>query len=164
MRLTTARRLSRTRNNILWTLAAALALFSCSRNAVYSHYEPVSLDGWERSDTLFFDITTPRDSGVFSSELGVRITERYPYQELALVMEQTLLPAGKVTTDTVNVRLTDPEGHYEGKGLSIIDTLVPMDDIALGTTDTLKVSIRHMMRREVLPGISDIGITLEKKH
>ena len=83
MRLTTARRL-RIRNNILWTIAAALAFISCSRNTVYSHYEPVSMDGWERSDTLYYTVATPLDSGLFSSYINIRVAETYPYQELTL--------------------------------------------------------------------------------
>jgi gliding motility-associated lipoprotein GldH len=144
-------------------MAAALAFFSCSRNTIYSHYEPVDVNGWERGDTLYYHITTLRDSGNFSTQLGLRLTSTYPYQEVSLIMEQQLLPAGTMTMDTLNIKLADQEGNLNGIGLSMLDYTIPLSDILLSYSDTLNVSIRHNMRREMLPGITNIGITLEKQ-
>jgi len=145
-------------------MAAALAFISCSRNTIYSHYVPVDIDGWERGDTLFYHITTLRDSGIYNAQLGIRLTSTYPYQEVSLIMEQQLLPAGTITADTLIIKLADEEGNLNGIGLSMYDYTHPLNDIQLGSSDTLEVSIHHNMRREVLPGISSIGVTLEKQN
>ena len=120
------------------------------------------MDGWERSDTLYYTVATPLDSGLFSSYVNIRVAETYPYQELTLIVEQQLLHADTITADTLNITLADPEGHFGGEGLSLLDYTTPLGTIMLNKTDTMKVTIRHNMRRELLPGISGIGFTLEE--
>ena len=148
----------------MWTIAAALALVGCSRHAVYSHYEPIDMEGWERSDTIYFTVTTPRQEGTFATQVHLRINDTFPFQEITLLVHQQHSSTHVTTTDTVSIHTTNHEGHFIGKGLSMLVYTASLGTIQMSTTDTLKVAIHHIMRRETINGISDIGFTLKSEN
>ena len=144
-------------------IAVALALTSCNRHTIYSHYESVDINGWERSDTLSFCVNNTSDS-IFSEQLGLRINGNFPFTSLSLVVEQRLLHDSHIIkSDTLNLTLTNEDGLFLGKGLNIFHYDVDLGTIVLPKADTLQVSVYHNMRRELLPGVASIGITVEKE-
>ena len=144
-------------------IAVALALTSCNRHTIYSHYEPVDMDGWERSDTLLFCVNNATDS-IFSEQLGLRINSKFPYRDLALVVEQRLQHNPCIIkSDTLYLNLANEDGLFIGKGLNIFHYDVDLGTIVLPKADTLQVSVYHNMRREMLPGVASIGITVVKE-
>ena len=143
-------------------IAVALALSSCNRNTIYSHYEPVDIDGWERNDTLSFCASTASDS-IFSEQLGLLISSSYPFKDLSLIIKQQLLhPDLAIKNDTLNLMLANEDGTFQGKGLNTFHYDIDLGTIVLPKADTLQIVISHNMRRESLPGIASIGITLQK--
>ena len=97
-----------------------LALPACDGGVVYDEYRPTQIEGWEKNDTLVFDVARLRHGGRYSQEIGLRINALYPFTRLSLLVEQTDLREG----------------------------------------DSLHVCVRHIMKREILPGISDIGLKM----
>ena len=80
-------------------------------------------------------------------------------------MEQRKVAADKavtVVTDTVACQLTDRKGNAAGKGISYHQYQFPVTELMLQDGDSLFVSIRHDMKREILPGISDVGFSLTR--
>jgi gliding motility-associated lipoprotein GldH len=151
------------RNRILYSMiAVALVLTSCNRHTIYSHYEPVNIDGWERSDTLWFCVGGDADS-IFNEQMGLRINGNYPFKDLSLIVEQRLLNGPIVKADTLNLMLADEDGIFLGKGVSLFHYDMDLGTIVLPTADTLQIAVFHNMKREVLPGIASIGITLQKE-
>ena len=151
------------RNSLLgFIIAVALALSSCNRQAIYSHYEPVDIDGWERSDTLWF-YAGGLTEGSYNEQVGLRINGNYPFKDLSLVVEQRLLSTQAIIKcDTLSLAITDDDGFFKGEGLSLLQYETDLGTISLPTSDTLQVAIIHNMKREVMPGIADVGITLQK--
>lgn len=151
------------RNSLLgFIIAVALALSSCNRQTIYSHYEPVDIDGWERSDTLWF-YAGGLTKGCYNEQVGLRINGNYPFKDLSLVVEQRLLSTQTIIKcDTLNLAITDDDGFFQGEGLSLLQYETDLGTISLPTSDTLQVAIIHNMKREVMPGIADVGITLQK--
>lgn len=141
-------------------IAVALATASCNRNTIYHHYEPTPVNGWMRSDTLYFNVEPARQRAVVQREIELRMAANYPYQQLSLIVEQTTLPSSIRRRDTVNCQLISPEGKIQGHGISLYQYSCPLTDISLNEGDSLSFSIRHNMKRDVLPGIADIGIRL----
>ncbi len=146
---------------ILFTVAWALA--SCNRNTVYSHYEDTSLDGWERTDTLKFNDIVIKANADYIEEVGIRISDRFPFQSLFLVAEQHVRPSGTFRTDTFSCKLIDRNGYVKGRGLTYFQYNFHLTTLHLNAGDTLDVCIKHNMRREILPGVANIGITLSKR-
>jgi len=144
----------------LTLLTVALVTASCNRNVIFHHYEPTAIEGWERTDTLKFSVATAKERAVLQRDIELRITDSYPYRQLSLVVEQTTLPAGLHRTDIVNCELVGAEGKISGRGLTLYQYRFHLPDASLNEGDSLCFSIHHNMRREELPGVSDVGIKL----
>lgn len=149
------------RNSFLILMAVALTLISCNRQMVYSHYESISTEGWERSDGKSY-VVAIREDGTYAEEVGIRSTRIYPFMNLALIVAQEAIPSGWHRMDTLYVDLTDAEGHAEGEGISYRQVSVPAATIRLQAGDSLRVSIRHYMYKELLPGITDVGFSMTR--
>ena len=143
-------------------LAVAIGLASCDRNTIYYHYEHAPIAGWEKNDSLSFDIP-PVSAGLYREELGLRIDSDYPFMGLSLVIKQTILPSGYVHRDTLNCNLVDKDGNHKGTGISFYQYNVHVNTLRLQEGDSLHITVRHNMKREIMPGVADIGIRLDRQ-
>ena len=143
-------------------LTVAIGLASCNRKTIYYHYEHAPVAGWEKNDVLSFDVS-PVSEGTYREELGLRIDKSYPFMGLCLVIKQTILPSGYVHSDTLNCSLIDPDGNNKGPGLSYYQYNFHVNTLRLQEGDSLHITVKHNMKREIMPGISDIGIRLDRQ-
>lgn len=151
----------------LRTLAIVLAVAataSCRRQLAYHTYRPTPTEGWEQGDTLHFHIDTLRHAGRYAMSIGVRTSAStpYPFQSLFLVVREHWHAPERITCDTIECRLTDSEGDLTGTGVSIYQAEQPLHTLELGDSASADISITHIMRRELLPGITDVGLKLER--
>lgn len=151
------------RNKFLLLLTVALAFASCNRNALFSHYQPVDLNGWERADTICFSTIPVTRTGHYSETLGLRINGDYPFMQLTLVVSQRSRPSGFHRTDTIYAALTDNDGTILGEGINHYLYDLPLPDADLQQGDTLSVCVHHDMLRDPLPGVADVGLTVKMK-
>ena len=133
---------------------------SCTGNKVYDKYQHTPIAGWEKNDTLKFEVPRMKNDGVFLANLGLRINGSYPFMGLTLIIDQTVYPSHLTKSDTINCNLIDKGGNSKGLGISYYQYNFTIDKISLSKGDSLVVSVRHNMKREILPGISDIGYML----
>ena len=47
--------------------------------------------------------------------------------------------------------------------MSVYQFAFPVADVDLNEGDSVQIRIRHDMKREILPGIADVGIKLSRK-
>lgn len=139
-----------------------LILTACNETTVYHDYEQVSSSGWEKNDFLSYHIPPVKDTGNYLEEVGVRINGKFPFQNLNLIIEQTKKNTGERQCDTLVCRLISKFGYPEGKGVSEYQYLFSLKTLHLEKDDSLYIEIHHDMKREILPGITDIGIKLSK--
>ena len=99
----------------------------------------------------------------YKEEIGLRINDNFPFQNLFLVVEQDIRPLHQHRIDTLNCKLIDKYGTIKGRGLSYYQYNFHLTTLQLNAGDTLDVHIRHHMKREILPGIANIGIKLSKQ-
>jgi gliding motility-associated lipoprotein GldH len=144
-------------------LTVALALSACNRNALYSHYQPIDIDGWQRCDTVCFETAPMAHAGRYIETLGLRINGDFPFTQLTLIVNQQVRPSGLARTDTVEAIITNKEGIILGEGISLYLYNLSLPAMKLLKDDTLSVYVHHDMLRDPLPGITDIGFTLEKE-
>lgn len=64
--------------------------------------------------------------------------------------------------DTFVCHLTDEEGDITGTGISIYQYLLPFKSLQLPQGAEADITINHIMRRRIIPGITDVGILLER--
>ena len=139
-----------------------MLLASCQQHTVYHHYEHTPLTGWEKNDTLAFMTDPMPADGNYTEEIGLRISADYPFMGLYLVVEQTVLPSNEVRHDTLSCSLIDEKGNTMGNGISHYQYLFHLTTLSLKKGDRLYVAIRHDMKREILPGIADVGVRIKR--
>lgn len=149
---------------ILSVVVTMLLLFSsCDNGVVYDTYNHTQIEGWEKNDTLVFDVPRLVSSGRYRMEVGLRTNGTFPFTGLSVVVEQTVIPGYKTFTDTLRCRLTDEKGNVLGRGVSCFQYNFILSDVDLAKGDSLHVRVRHIMKREILPGISDVGLKVTRK-
>jgi gliding motility-associated lipoprotein GldH len=140
-----------------------LLFTACKRSTVYFHFEDVPESGWEKNDLVSFDLDKQTSDATYQEELALRINSKYPFMRLTLIVEQTIYPASHTITDTLNCNLIDERGNAIAKGISQHQYLFPLKNLQLQRADSVHLSVHHNMKREILPGITSIGIKLSKK-
>lgn len=146
-----------------WAIAAlTLTLAACGMKTVYNHYEHTELAGWEKIDTLTFNVPKAQEAADYGMSVGLRMTGKYPFQRLTLIVERTVYPSHKTTADTLNCQLVTPDGRVLGQGVNAYQYTFPVADFRVHEGDSLHITVRHDMKREILPGISDVGIKLTR--
>ena len=135
-----------------------LLLVACSGNTVYDHYNHTSVLGWDRGEVLSYDLPRVKQAGKYATSLGLRVSEAYPFQSLTLIVEQTVLPGKKTTRDTLNCQIYDSKGTIKGDGIGYFQYHFLVSEKNLNQGDSLHITVRHDMRREIIPGVADIGI------
>lgn len=147
----------------LLTISVAVSLFlSCNSRTIYHKYQDTPVQGWEKNDTLSFHIPAVDSPGLYYSFLGMRICKDFPFTDLYLVVEQTILPRTEIVRDTVRCTIADEEGKLKSRGVTYHQYRFPISAISLNQGDSVRITVRHCMKRDIMPGISDIGIMLSK--
>ncbi len=148
-----------------WIPPALLTLAlcgACMRGRVYDHYNPTPLTGWDRTDTLSFDMPPLAQGGLYATDLGLRTNDNYPFTAVTLIVNQKATRSGKQQSDTVTCRLVDSKGNSRGRGVNYHQYLLRVSQMVLSDSDSLHVTVNHYMKRDVLTGISDVGIAVSR--
>ena len=143
-------------------LAAMLCLAACDDGVLYHRYQSVSQQGWERADTLCFDLPEAPDDGRYTLEIGLRCSNLFPYQGLWVVAETRLQPTGSLHRDTLYLAVTDEDGRPQGHGINLMQREQSFATLHLSQGQQATIRLRHIMRREVVPHITDVGIRVCK--
>ncbi len=143
--------------------ATLFVLAACNRRLVYDKYVGTPIAGWEKNDTLSFEISPVDSAAAYEACLGLRITDSYPFTALTLIVEQHVYPRAEVFVDTLHCKLTDSRGNAAGKGISYHQYKFPVTTLHLQHGDSIRINVRHDMKREILPGVSDVGISLRRE-
>lgn len=147
---------------ILLIIMTSLILVGCGMKTIYFHYNHTQIQGWEKNDTLTYDISPVTHQGVYATTIGLRINGSYPFTSIALIVEKTILPRHEVKTDTIRCLFTDKNGNSHRQGTSYFQYTTPAGYLHLLENDSVHITIRHCMKRDILPGISDVGIKVDR--
>lgn len=141
-----------------------ISIFSaCNGDMTYSRYMDISIVGWERSDSVLFNIPPLKQAGIYAPTLGIRINNSFPFKSVAIIIEQTVYPKKIVYCDTINCKLYDDKGRLLGNGISNHQYIFNVKPRQYEQGDSIHIYIRHDMKCEILPGITSVGIELSKK-
>ncbi len=140
--------------------AAVVLMTACTGNMVYDKFEHTPTEGWERGSGVVFCVPKAATAGAHQAIVMLRTNDSYPFLNLSLIVEQKVLPHGTTYTDTLNCTLSDKQGNNKGRGLNYHQFEFPLRTLSLAVGDSLTVSIHHDMKRDILPGISDVGYAL----
>lgn len=154
---------------VVFALFGAWMATACVGNKVFDKYDQLPVEGWEKNDTLSFSVPPVSKDGLYDLGIGLRTTGEYPFMSLALILEThviptdslrlSLFPAAK-TSYKKSCPLVNSRGYAEGQGVSLYQYNFHVATVRLQAGDSVLVHIRHDMKREMLPGIRDLGISL----
>ena len=163
METKTKRMLTRSKRYKLVLLLILGLLASCDNRKVYDEYCHAPIQGWEKNDYLSFSIPKLQEGGDYTLQLEMRTDNLFPFMSVVLIVDQKIMPAGKVHSDTIKCGITDERGNTLGKGVNIYQHSFAIGDRHLNKGDSLYITVRHDMKREMLPGVSDVGIALSRR-
>jgi len=137
-------------------LIGCLAFTSCQTDVVYSQFHPISSEQWHADSIVRFDYTIEDTTIDYKMLLYVRHTERYPYQNMWLFVDN-----GEMV-DSIEFYLADDRGQWLGdKHNGIIEMAVLMEESKhFSDTGTYYMKVQHGMRDTLLRGVSDVGLEI----
>ena len=146
-------------------LVGAFVIFiSCDRTVVYESHQSLAASGWPAEEALFFSATLSDTSSLHNMYIDVRNTTDYNFSNLYLFLDIEF-PDGTQLRDTLECTLAEKDGEWTGKGFGKIrsNRFLFRTDVWFPVAGDYSFRMEQAMRREVLEGISDIGIRIERK-
>ena len=99
---------------------------------------------------------------ICQSWVELRVHGDYPYQNVALVVKQRVRMQRQQWCDTLLCTLANGKGVLNGHGIGTLQYRFPLRRMTLTDADSIEVCISHIMKKETLHGILDVGFTLER--
>lgn len=137
-------------------------LNSCMEETPYHHFETVAQEGWDVRDSVTFCTDTMPETGTYTAWLCVRMNEEYPYRNFAAMVSVYVNRDTKPYRRTYNIDVKREDGTAIGNGVVLHTYEVPIAKRTLRRGDSLRIVVQHRMRRELLPGIKDVGIAMKQ--
>lgn len=146
--------------SIAWLCGLLLLLLSaCSDGRpCYHHYETVAEEGLDKEDSVVLVTDSVKEDGSYGVELCLRTSARYPYRFLALKTRVKVLPDGPELMKNLRFEVKHDNGANTGEGMIYFTHEQPFAQLALKRGDSLRMVVRHNMRRQVMPGVVSVGL------
>lgn len=149
----------------IFSIIFCVGISSCDRRKVFEDYRKLNPDGWNKDSVVVFNVPitdTTRNANLY---LDIRNKGNYPYSNLWLFLS-IKSPDGKQVTDTVEFTLAEPSGRWKGSGLGGLydNQILYRKSVYFPHKGDYRFSIKQGMRDNVLKGINDIGIRVEKTY
>lgn len=152
------KRMNKSIRNIL-TAGALLLLSGCIHDTAFHASHSLPGSKWDKRDTLSFQIDTLKLEQPLHLTTEVRTTKQYHYSSLSLIVEQRW-GKGKTHRDTL---VLDLKNKQDNKQTPIYLKSSDSPSIALKSQETNgEIRIWHFMKRENLPGITDVGVRITR--
>jgi gliding motility-associated lipoprotein GldH len=135
---------------------------ACDNNTVYKEYQDIPDKVWDRSFQPEFVFDNEDTDQAYNVNLHVRNASLYPHRNLWLFIHTTT-PTGETSIDTIECVLAEASGQWLGEGMGDIwDNEIPWkQNHTYSQKGKYTYRIEQAMRMEKLPGIMDVGISVE---
>ena len=141
------------------------SVVSCDRRRVFESYHEIDKNGWNKDSVVVFNFPltdTIRNNNLF---INIRNKGNYPYSNIYLFLTIGS-PNGVQKTDTVEFTLAEPSGKWKGSGIGGLydNQILYKSSVYFPKKGNYMFSIKQGMRDNVLQGIRDVGIRIEKTY
>lgn len=142
-----------------------LATLSCNHNRVYEVYQTLETEGWHKDTIPTFHFEIADTLSIYNVFVNIRNKNNYPYSNLWLFIDIEA-PDQSVLRDTFEISLARPDGKWLGKGIGNLFDLQALykRNVYFPVSGTYTIHLQQGMRNELLPGVNDIGIRIEKSN
>jgi len=152
------------RNLSVWLfgLFISILITGCSFKSVFEDTASIPKGIWNRNQKVAFRIPVTDTISNFNLVLSIRNTNDYPKSNLILFVDMQS-PKGNLLRDTIDIEMCDSKGRWLGKGIGgLWQKIFYRKSVRFPVSGTYTIQFMQAMRMDNLPGISDIGITIEK--
>lgn len=151
-------------HKIIPYLIGIILLTSCQKKSAYQNAETIPGGVWSIGHVVNFrDSLTPQDPENLHFEINLQHTNIYPYQNIWLYIH-THCSDGTTRMDSIDWKLSEPDGHWLGKGWgSLYNISYQLPDLTIRTTGRKRwfnIEIQHGLRDDHVKGLENIGIRL----
>lgn len=164
--LETQAKIMATRNrNKLGFFLALLLFTSCDRNKFFERYQEINSKGWSTDEIVDLEVEVDGSEGqLYDYLIGLRNNNDYLYSNIFFFVGIET-PDGAYHTDTLQYLLAEPNGKWLGSGVGEIKyNLFKFKEKQLMPSGVYKFNIVHGMRDDLLLGIEDIGLRIERSN
>ncbi len=144
-------------------LSIFVGVVSCDRKRVFESYYELDSNGWNKDSVVVFDVKLSDTISNNNLYINIRNKGTYPYSNIYLFLTVGS-PDGKLLTDTVEFTLADPSGRWKGSGIGGLhdNRILYKSSVYFPRKGDYRFMIKQGMRDNVLSGIRDVGIRIEK--
>lgn len=143
----------------------ALLMFctSCNNKIFFSDIQTLSKEKWDVKKPLTFTIDVTDSMAYYDIYINLRNTTSYEYQNFYVFMK-TQYPDGHTEQDTLGFILCDKTGKWTGDGQGRIKSnkFLFQPNIRFPFCGRYTFTVTQGMRKDVVEGICDFGLTLEE--
>lgn len=146
-------------------LLIVAAFVSCDRKRVFEAYKTLDEKGWNKDSIVVFNFPLTDTTRNHNLYVNIRNKGTYGYSNLWLFLSIGS-PDGKTVTDTVEFSLAEPNGRWKGSGIGDLhdNQILYKKSVFFPKKGNYTFSIKQGMRDNVLQGVRDIGLRIEKTY
>lgn len=157
------------KRNSLLLLLVFMTLMSCKKGIFYDSYQRVD-GGWSKDDVKSFEVSQEDTLSTYNLFLNIRNNKEYAFSNLFVIVKVEQ-PNEIVLVDTLEYQMAEPDGTLLGTGFSDVkeNKLWIKEGYVFPVKGDYTFKVEQVVREigdvegvELLKGISDIGIQIEK--
>lgn len=151
-----------TMHKIIGAFFVLMFLTGCTKNSEQVFVNNV--DGkWNKKEEQKFDFQVTDAQNAKNIIFVVRNNNEYPYSNIRLIVNMLNQKTKLQTIDTLNYILAKPNGAWLGKGFGETKEILFQYKLhyKFPENGSYSIGIIQAMRKEILPGIEDIGVKIE---
>ncbi|MDO9039885.1 MAG: gliding motility lipoprotein GldH [Bacteroidota bacterium] len=150
---------------ILFSIFLISGIISCDRKRVFEAYQTLGENGWNKDSVVVFKVELNDTIRNHNWYVNIRNKGTYQYSNLWLFLTVGS-PDGITRTDTVEFSLAEASGRWKGRGLGDLhdNQILYKSSVYFPHKGEYTFRIKQGMRDNVLEGIRDIGIRIEKTY
>lgn len=146
----------------IFALILATLCTACSHREAFYRFHSMAESVWHKDSVIRFEVAVHDTVSLHDVFVELRNTEQYPYKNIWLFIS-VQKPSGEVRRDTLECQLADDFGKWYGKGLSLYEVSIPCgSDVVFPQSGSYIYTVTQAMRDDLLQGISDVGLKIEK--
>lgn len=134
-------------------------LVSCGPDVVYEDKYTIDFHEWYTGDAKKFEFIAPKLDQEYDLYLALTHEESFPFENIYLKLK-THFPSGEIVEDQLSLELFGKDGQSRcSNSLCKLSALL-QPKFKFKETGTHIIEIEQFTRRDTLPGVLDIGVSL----
>ncbi len=148
---------------ILILSVAIVVFYSCDSGRMLDKYIEIPDSVWNKDSLVYLHFSATDTLEYHDIYIQLRNKTTYKYSNLWLFIEIEQ-PGGKVLRDTFEIVLALPSGEWTGEGFGGLKSVKTLyrSNVFFPVPGEYTISLQQGMRDDLLKGIHDIGLSIEK--